>query len=69
VLHFCYNSLLHVSSLITTQAEIISYYKTNGIMTLKKHMTANYAAIAENFEEEIYSPKRGLLKRQLTKKT
>jgi len=38
-------------------------------MTLKKHMTANYAAIAENFEEEIYSPKRGLLKRQLTKKT
>jgi len=37
-------------------------------MTLKKHMNANYAAIAEKFEE-IYSPKRGVLKRQLTKKT
>ncbi len=59
-----YNSLLDVSSLITTQAKkwIISYYKTNGIMTLKKHMNVNHVAIAKKFEEEIYSPMRGYWK-------
>jgi len=67
----CYNSLLDASSLITTQAKkwIISYYKTNGIRTLKKHMNAKHVTIAKKFEKEIYSPLRGVLKRQLTKKT
>jgi len=47
ILH--YNSLGDVSSLITTQARkwIISYYKANGIMTLKKHMNTNHVVIAK----------------------
>jgi hypothetical protein len=50
----CYNSLLDVSSLITTQARkwIISYYKINVIMTLKKHMNADHVVIKKKLKKK-----------------
>jgi hypothetical protein len=47
---------------------MISYYKTNEITTLKKHVNANYVAIANKFEEEISSPMKGILEKKLGEK-
>jgi len=52
---FYYNSPIDAYNLVKTQTrkQIISYYKTNGIMTLKKHMVVDHVMIPKKFEEEI----------------
>jgi hypothetical protein len=47
---------------------MISYYKTNEVTTLKKHVNANYVAIANKFEEEISSPMKRVLEKELGQK-
>ncbi len=42
---------------------IITYYKKNGIIALKKHVDANHVMLAKRFEEEMNSPLRDVLKR------
>jgi hypothetical protein len=52
---FYYNSPIDAYNLVKTQTrkQIISYYKTNGIMTLKKHVVVDHVMIPKKFEEEI----------------
>jgi hypothetical protein len=47
---------------------MISYYKTNEITTLKKHVNANYVAIANKIEKEISSPVKRVLEKELGEK-
>ncbi len=48
----CYNALINVSNPKTNARKgLISYYKTNGITSLKKHVDVNYHLISKNFEE------------------
>jgi hypothetical protein len=55
----CYNSPIDVSSLI--------YYKTNGIITLIKHVDVNHVVIAKNVWRGSNSLARGVLERQILK--
>jgi len=52
------------NSRTNSRKQLISYYNTNGIRTLKKHVSANHSLIAKNIEEELNSP----LKRNVEKK-
>ncbi len=56
--------------MIITQVKkwMISYYKTNEITTLKKHVNANYVAIANKIEKEISSPVKRVLEKELGEK-
>jgi hypothetical protein len=47
---------------------LLTYYKTYGIINLKKHVNIDHAIIAKNFEKEINSLIRRIMKRQLVKK-
>jgi len=47
---------------------IITHYKKSGITALKKHVDANHAMLAKKIEEEINSPLRNVLEKQLAKK-
>jgi hypothetical protein len=65
----CYNSPIDASSLIRIQARkgIISYYKTNGTMALKKHVDVHHVVIAKKIEE-INNHVTRILEKQLAKK-
>jgi hypothetical protein len=47
---------------------IITYFKKNGITTLKKHVDANHDVLAKRFEEEVKFPLRNIVEKQPTKK-
>jgi hypothetical protein len=47
---------------------LISYYKTNGITFLKKHVDANHTIIAKMFEKKVNSLLKGREEKQPTKK-
>jgi len=47
---------------------LITYHKTYGISTLKKHVDNDHAIIVKKIEEEINVIKRGPIEKQLTKK-
>jgi hypothetical protein len=42
---------------------LISYYKTNGITSFKKHVDANHSFVAQMFEEEMNNLLRRIEKR------
>jgi hypothetical protein len=68
---FYYNSPIDAYNLVKTQIrkQIIFYYKTNGIMTLKKYMDVDHVMIPKKFEEEIKNlVKHGYLKDNQQKK-
>jgi hypothetical protein len=46
----------------------ITYFKKNGITTLKKHLDANHVILAKRFEEEVNFPLRNILEKQPIKK-
>jgi DNA-binding transcriptional regulator WhiA len=49
---FCYNYPLHVFNPSTKEKnELITYYKTYGITTLKKHVNGNHVVIVKKIEE------------------
>lgn len=58
----CYNILVIVINPKTQTRRSKSYYKTNGITTLRKHMDAKHSIIAKKFEEEVNSLMKGCLK-------
>jgi hypothetical protein len=39
---------------------LISYYKTNGITFLRKHVDANHSLIAQRFEEKVNNKLKGI---------
>jgi hypothetical protein len=47
--------------------KLITYYKTYGVTSLKKHVDANLVVIVKKIEEEANGPIKGTLKRQLVK--
>jgi hypothetical protein len=63
----CYNSLIHVISLNTKERKwLITYYKTYGIIVLKKHADNDHAIIVKKFKEEINVLTRGPFETQST---
>jgi hypothetical protein len=44
---------------------IISYYKSNGISALRKHMDGEHNLLAKKYDEEVNSSVRSQIERQL----
>lgn len=67
---FCHNNIVNAYNMIITQVRkwMISYYKTNEITTLEKHVNANYVVIANKFEEKISNLMKRVLEKELEKK-
>jgi hypothetical protein len=63
----CYSSLLLFVTIKFKQG-LILYNTTNKITTLKKHVNVNHSIIAKMFEEELNSPLKRKLEKQLSKK-
>jgi len=62
--------LMHNLVKTQTRKQIISYSKTNGIMTLNKHVDVDHVMIPKKFQEEIKNlVKFGYLKDNQQKKT
>jgi hypothetical protein len=55
---------------VQSKKGVISYYNTNGIMTLKKCVDANHVMIAKPFEKKVYNHVRDIkvLEESLMKK-
>ncbi len=50
----CHDNLINATNpRIQFLKEVISYYKTNGITSLKKHVVTYHGQIAKIFEEEM----------------
>jgi hypothetical protein len=58
----CYNILVIVINPKTQTRRFKSYYKTNGITTLRKHVDAKHSIIAKKFEEKVNGLMKGCLK-------
>jgi hypothetical protein len=52
---------------IKNRKRLITHYKTYGIIGLKKNVDVDHAIFVSFFEEDINSPIRGLVERQLIK--
>ncbi len=59
----CHVNFVPYNLRITKRKGIITYFKKNGIIALKKHVDANHALLAKIFEEEVNFPLRNILKR------
>jgi hypothetical protein len=64
----CDVSFVPCNPRIKERRGIVTYSKINGITTLKKHIDVDIAILAKRFEEEVNSPLRNVLERQLAKK-
>jgi hypothetical protein len=67
----CYEKLISFTILkwrARSRKGLVSYFKNNGTIVLKKHVDANHNLIARNFEEEVNNNKKNLLQKQLAKK-
>jgi len=53
---------------IQTRKILISYYKCNGIITLKKHVYATKLVISKRFGKEVNNPLEEFFKKKPTKK-
>jgi predicted alpha/beta-fold hydrolase len=54
--HVCYlNPIILANSITQMRKGIISYFKTNEINNLKKHVDANHDMLAKKFDEEVNS--------------
>ncbi len=66
---FCDNGQVNESNPRTQlRKELISYYKTNGITSLKKYVNVDHVIVAKTFKEKMNSSMKGNVKRQPTKK-
>jgi hypothetical protein len=51
---FCYNDLFNAFNQKTQARKgLISYYKTNSITSIKKHVDEIHVIVAKRFEEEV----------------
>jgi len=65
----CYQEpIIRINSKIQARKKLISYYKTNGITFLKKHVDVKHTIIAKLFEEEVIFLPKWRKKNQPTKK-
>ncbi len=65
----CYQELvIGINSRTQARKGLISYYKTNGITSLKKHVDVEHTIIAKKFKEEVNSLLKGRKEKQSTKK-
>jgi hypothetical protein len=65
----CYDNAINIINPKTKNKKgLIIYYKTYGIIVLKKHVSAYHSIIAKKFEEEINNEITKNVERQLTKK-
>ncbi len=59
----CYASLMNNFNLSTkNKIKYITYYKTHGIINLKKHVDIDHVIIEKTFEEEVNNVKFFLMK-------
>jgi hypothetical protein len=65
----CYSNLFLFLN-FKTQAKkgLIIHNTTNGIIILKNHVNANHSIIVKIFEEELNTPLKGKMEKQLAKK-
>jgi hypothetical protein len=47
---------------------LVSYYKTNGISTLKKHVDSKHSLLVKKLDEQVNSSMKTQVERQPTKK-
>jgi hypothetical protein len=67
---FCYQKpVIGIYLRTQTRKGLISYYKTNGITSLKKHVDAKHTIIAKMFEEEVIFLLKGRKKKPTKKRT
>jgi hypothetical protein len=65
----CYQEpIIGINSKIQKRKELISYYKTNEITFLKKHVDVKHIVIAKLFKEEVNSLPKGRKEKQPTKR-
>jgi hypothetical protein len=65
----CYDIVINISNpRIKERKGLITYYKTYGIITLKKHVDADHFIIVKKFEKEVNNEIIRNVERQLAKK-
>jgi len=65
--HVCYNNQITITNSITQLKKgIISYFKNNGITTLKKHMDFDYVVLPKKFLKKLNSFGRIIITKQST---
>jgi len=65
----CYDNAIYIPIPRTKERKgLITYYKTYGIMVVKRHVYSNHCIIAKKFEEEINNEIIGCVEKQLAKK-
>ncbi len=67
----CYEKLVSLAILgqrTKWKKRLVSYFKSNGITTLKKHLNGNHFLIARNLGKKLNNNVKNLVKRQPTKK-
>ncbi len=68
-MYLCYDNVVNILHLWTKERKgLITYYKTYGITTLKKHVDADHFIIVKKFEEEINNEIGRIIEKQPTKK-
>jgi len=66
--HLCYKTHVLYNPRTKLRKGLISYYKTNGILTLKKHVDGKHNLLAKKLDEEVNNLVRTQGERQPTKK-
>jgi hypothetical protein len=66
--HSCYKTHVLYNPRTKLRKGLISYYKTNGISTLKKHVDVEHNLLAKKLNEEVNSLMRSQVEKQLVKK-
>jgi hypothetical protein len=51
--HLCYKTPMLYNPRIKLRKGLISYYHTNGILALKKHMYVKHGLLAKKLDEEV----------------
>jgi hypothetical protein len=64
----CHKKFVPFTTRTKFKKGVISYFKSNRITTLKKHVDGRHTMFAKKFEEEITNLIRNGLERQLAKK-
>jgi hypothetical protein len=65
----CYDSAINILNARTKKIKrLIIYYKTYGIIVLKKHVDVNHSIIVKFFEEKINNEIIGTIEKQPVKK-
>jgi hypothetical protein len=64
----CHVNFVPYNPRIKERRGIITYFKKNGITTLKKHVDSDDVILAKSFEEEMNSPLRNIFEKEPTKK-